>query len=531
MNNPIEHANINNYNNYNYNYYTKENAFKPDMIDFVFAIAMFIIGYLFARWVLFTWRGWGVSVFTLAFLFTAIIYLIKKNVFNNNASTWFWFSITTLTGLSFALWGNPGMAFIRGLLLFCSAVYFILIASGTLLKGKTSNYLLMDGINAVSCIPFGNFINQYVSFKVLGNKQNTKQSKKLPIMLGVLFATVLFLILIPLLIRADSGGFLMIIRPIETFFNFVVENLGEIMFYVVFSIPISAYIYGLISGTIYKKNTDIINVDSVAKQVTSMRKVHLITTYITLGAVCGLYLVFILSQTPYFFSAFTGVKPEGWLIYSEFARQGFFELCAIAAINLIIITIANVTAKDSRETNRLLKLFNIILSVITLVIIATAFSKMVLYIDAYGLTMRRLLPCVFMIILAAVFVALIVLQVKKFSIVRFSVVFSSVLICILCLLNPDALVVRYNTDRFLNGTLRDYDVSILYRAGNAGVEPALDVYQTTTDEQLREDIRLFLQFQLQNGSIRNHTMYFERYRAVQMIENQGITIPTPTSTR
>jgi len=192
--------------------------------------------------------------------------------------------------------------------------------------------------------------------------------------------------------------------------------------------------------------------------------------------VCILYLVFILSQIPYFFAAFTGSRPEGWLSYAEYARHGFFELCSIAAINLAILTAGNITSKKQRMESSVLKMFNIVFAIITLILIATAFSKMALYIGEYGLTMKRLLPCVFMIFLAAVFIAIMALQKLDFSIVRFSLVTGTVMFCTLCLSNPDAFVVKYNTDRYLKGTLSNFDTDILNRAGSAGVTSALKIY-------------------------------------------------------
>ena len=53
------------------------NAFKPDIRDFAFALTVFVLGYLFSSWVLFTWRGWGVSAFTTMYLLAVTMYLIK----------------------------------------------------------------------------------------------------------------------------------------------------------------------------------------------------------------------------------------------------------------------------------------------------------------------------------------------------------------------------------------------------------------------------------------------------------------------
>ena len=76
MNYGLEKNKMENPVNIQYNYakmYKTENAFKPDMCDFAFAL-----GYLFSRWVFLTWQGWGVAVFTTAYLISVTAYLIKK---------------------------------------------------------------------------------------------------------------------------------------------------------------------------------------------------------------------------------------------------------------------------------------------------------------------------------------------------------------------------------------------------------------------------------------------------------------------
>ena len=471
--------------------------FKPLMADFVFAIIAFIIGYLFSRWVLFAWQGWGVAAFTIIYLLTVTFYLLKKDAHTNSISAWFWCIVTLATGISYALWENKGMMYHRNLFLFCSAVYYVIVASNRTIMGKTGNMLLLDGINAVFIIPFRNFINQYLSFGIL-KKEKQKKGRTLPIFLGILFGVILLMGLIPLLLRADSGGFEVVVRFFVSNIQRIADSIGEVIFYFVIGIPVAAYIYGLVSGSAHGRATDTIDPESSKKTVEALRVFQPATVFIALGTVCVLYLVFILSQIPYFFSAFTGRRPEGWMIYAEYARKGFFELCVIAVINLVIITVGNLTSRKQRSRSRLLKSFNIAFAFITLLIIATAFSKMILYIDAYGLTMLRLLPCVFMIFMLGVFGALVALQKWDFSIVRFALVTGCVIFCVLCLSNPDALVVRYNTDRFLDGTLAEYDVDILYRAGSAGVSSAVKVYKTTSDEAVKGEILIYLKSQRHN---------------------------------
>lgn len=503
---------------------TKEkyiNPFKPDLIDFAFALVAFVLGYLFARWVFVSWRGGGVSVFTTVYLLSVSGYLIKKKAFVMSPMTIFWMAVTWLIGASYSLWGNAGFAGSRSLFLFCSAVYFVLVATGNTLKAKSGNYLLVDGFMAIIIIPFRNFFNQYVSFSALA--KGDKRGKILHIIIGIVAAMIMAAIIIPLLETADAGGFGIILDFLRRIFWVNVE----IVLYLIIAIPVAAYLYGLVSGAVHKKGTDLIKPESAEKTVEALRVVSPLTINTVLGAVCAVYLVFIFSQLPYFFSAFTGVRPEGWLNYSEFARHGFFELCWIAAINLILLIAANLCNKKLRIESKILKIFNVVLAVITLVLIATAFSKMALYIGAFGLTMRRLLPCVFMVFMAIVFLALIALQKWDFSIVKFSLLAGSIILVALCLSNPDAMVVRYNADRYMSGTLHEFDVEIARRAGAAGVLPAIEVYEWTQNEALQQSLRWYIT--AHSGGAVSHASSLESVRAQEAASARGFLPIAPRS--
>jgi len=139
------------------------------------------------------------------------------------------------------------------------------------------------------------------------------------------------------------------------------------------------------------------------------------------------------------------------------------------------------------------------LAIITLILIATAFSKMSLYIGAYGLTMPRLLPCFFMLFLAIVFGAVVARQRWSFSITRLAVLVGVAMLCFLCVVDPDRMVTRYNADRYLTGTLISFDPTILYRSGPAGVDAALQVYGQTNDLVLQSELRKYLQSEQEAG--------------------------------
>lgn len=473
--------------------------FVADRNDSLFALFAFILGFIFARWVLFSWQGWGVTLFTLAFCSSVTVYLLKKGIHIPKAG-WFWLVVVMLIGFSFCLWSNNGLAPFHGWLLFCSAVYWILCAAGLLILGKTSNLILLDSYNALFVIPFSNFSCQYKGLAILGkNNYRTRGGQIFSIALGLLLSLIVAAMVLPLLLKADSGGFAKIVNGILTGFSGIRAGFWKSFWDGILAIPIAAYIFGLVAGSAHKRGTDLFKKDSTLKRISALRVLPLTTVYILLGLLCMLYVVFIGSQLPYFFSAFVGKRPEGWQIYSEYARSGFFELCRISVINLIVLTAANIMSQKQCRNSMVLKILNSVLAILTLVLIATAFSKMAMYIGAYGLSMHRLLPCIFMIFMAVICGGVIALQKWSFSIARLAVGVGLVMFCMLCLLNPDSFVARYNADHYLSGTLRNFDVEILYRSGPAGVNSALMVYEQTNDQVLQGKIKEYLLVQQQQA--------------------------------
>jgi hypothetical protein len=474
--------------------FASKNPFEPDIKDGIFAIAVFILGFIFARWVVFHWQGWSVTIFTLGYLVAITIYFQKKGVIIPSEG-WFWLVVTALTGISYSLWNNHGLEPWRSLFLFFCGVYWVIYATGLPLMGKTSNYIGLDVLNGLLIIPFKNFDTHVRSFAFLGRKKQATVSQFFSVALGIAFAIIIGVMVFPLLIEADSGGFAKITNSGLQYIQGMKNQFSELIFHIIISIPTAAYIFGLVAGSVYKRGCFIFKKEDLDKGVSTLRLLPAATVYTLLGLVCSIYAIFVVSQLPYFFSAFIGERPDGWLIYSEYARKGFFELCTITAINLSLLTATNLFSKKQSGVSPVLKFFNVLLALLTLLLISTAISKLALYIGAYGLSVRRLLPSVFLIFLAIICGGIIVMQKRQFSILRLAAITGAVILSLLCLFNPDGLVSRYNAKRYLSGTLNSFDVEILYQGGPAGVEPALQVYTQSNDPGLREQLKVYLDIQ------------------------------------
>lgn len=91
-----------------------------------------------------------------------------------------------------------------------------------------------------------------------------------------------------------------------------------------------------------------------------------------------------------------------------------------------------------------MRVCNIVLSALSLLLAATAVSKMGLYIAAYGLTAKRVIATAFLIWLMLVFCAVIVWQFKRFGIARLSVCAGAVLVCLLCVMPVGRMIGVYN---------------------------------------------------------------------------------------
>lgn len=506
----------------------KKAPFQAELKDGVFALAAFVLGYLFCRWVLSATQGWGTASFTVLYLGAVLFYLLKKGV-RPETPSWFWFGVTLLTGVSFALWGDSGVTPLRGLFLFCCAVYWVTSVSGVLPDGKTGDSLPLDGINAVFVLPLRNFANQYRGLGAFRIKREGGRKKALSAVLGVLLSLAVLFAIVPQLLRADSGSFSRLVDAVTGVFTFDLTSFTEFLFFALLAVPTAAYLYGLVSGCAVKRGTDAFTREKTDKLAGSLRILPPGTTFAALGSAVGLYVLFIACQIPYFFSAFSGVVPDGFLSYADYARRGFFELCRLSAVNLLLILAANIFSRKPRRESPVLRGFNIALTVVSLVLIATAFSKMALYIGAYGLTIPRVLPCVFMVFLTAVFIAVLALQKWAFSIARVALVTGAVLMGALCLINTDALVVRYNTGRYLAGTLSQYDTEVLRRAGTAGVASAAEVYQKAADPAVKSSVGAYLEDQ--SGFIRfNRATYrdtLENERAWNAVKDLNLPAAEP----
>lgn len=472
--------------------------FLPDKNDRYLALASFVLGFLFMRWFFFSLQGWGISLFTVFFSGATLLYLRSKGR-KLAGESWYWLAVLAVVGLSFSLWEGNGVSGFRHLLLFATALYWVQMAAGTSLLGRTSDWFLYD-LQRMLFVTFKHLGAQYRSLWVTGWRPGKSAGDVWAVVLGVLFTLIVILVVGPLLAAADAGGFAVLLRALRVPLTWLPAVDAFLLVQLVLSVPVSAFIFALLAGSVHRGGDRIFSGGEAEKAVQMLRVLPPLTVYTLLLLLNILYLVFILTQLPYFFSAFHGRIPPCWESYAEFARRGFFELCVIAVINLAVLAGAHLCISVKKGHTTALKVHSSWLSALTLLLIATAFSKVLLYIGAFGLTIQRLLPSVFLVFLAVAFCGVIVRQGRQFSVMRLALFTGVTLVSLLCVFNTDGLVAKYNANRYLAGTLNEFDTVVLYRAGVAGVPAALLLYGESDNRKLREELSGYLIFMEQNSA-------------------------------
>ena len=126
---------------------------------------------------------------------------------------------------------------------------------------------------------------------------------------------------------------------------------------------------------------------------------------LALGALNLLFAAFVVAQVGWLFGGEALVLRTTGLSYAEYARRGFFELTGVAGLLLPVLLVAQALIPASEvRTLRIYRRLAVPLVVLLGAIMFSAFARMRLYVQYYGISTDRLFATAFMIWLAIVFV-------------------------------------------------------------------------------------------------------------------------------
>lgn len=189
---------------------------------------------------------------------------------------------------------------------------------------------------------------------------------------------------------------------------------------------------------------------------------------IALTAVIALFAAFVVVQLHVLFGGAAYVQRTTGLGYGEYARQGFVQLLAVAALTLAVIAVA------ARRPDRAVRALLGALCVLTLVVLVSAHHRLDLVEDAYGLTRVRYAGEAIVAWFALAFMALIAAGVRRDvagRLPRIAMLVTLAGVLGFSLSDPDARIADSAVSRAASG--RPVDAS--YLAGlSADALPALE---------------------------------------------------------
>lgn len=316
---------------------------------------------------------------------------------------------------------------------------------------------------------FDTFVRPFKSFSCLigalkaGDK---KEKKNLSALFGILLAVPVLLVVVPLLIKSDAA-FEGVVRNLT-------RNIGDFVFEVVITVVILPYFISYAYSKKLKNNCS----DSPNKNV--MRKIPYSAGVSFLSVISVVYIVYLFSQLAYFFSAFSGVLPEGYtLTASAFARRGFFEMFAICCINIAVVSAVLALCKrnEEGEVPLSIKLLSLFISVFDFVLLISAAAKMVMNVRQYDLSRNRVLVCTFMLMIAVVLVFFTVhIFSPKVPYMRSVVIICSVIFIAMSYSDINSRIAEYNVREYKNsGISSQIDIDFLEGLGSGAVESLIMV--------------------------------------------------------
>ena len=458
------------------NYTQAQPAERPKIpaADAAFAWAGLALGFVFTHFAVRYFGGiWG-GIFWALFGITGAVF-VKVRGIGTTPFQKVIFAIAELFCLAPLFGSNVFVNFLAAAFSFMLYFYLTISISGGELFGR---HFILDLLQSVFARPFENFARQPKSALSVF-RGRTRSKNVLYAMLGLLTAVPLTIVVVLLLISSD-----------EVFANSMRDIAGylprfsfSLFWEILFAVPLAMYFFGALFSV--EKSAPV-----YGDCAPSYRVLPPIAAYFAVTPICVFYLIYIVIQ----FANIAGALNKT-LDYSKFARSGFFELCAIAVINLgVIVLIQAFTKRKENDVKPLaLRIYTVALSLFTLLIIATAVTKMLMYINEYGMTLLRVYTSWFMALLALVFVLIIVLQIHDYVIWKPLFAAFTVMFALLCFGNFEGMIARYNISAYRSGALEELDVDAFGELGYSAAAPAAELLENTSDVTLKTKLKNILE--------------------------------------
>ena len=461
---------------YNYAAIPPKKVFSASKAEIIMALVSYLVAYVYITEYMFisidgviVWFSravsfnWSACVFTVIFLIWGEAFCRMAHCKKASRESLFWAGCMLVVAFSQGLWKGATIAGWDCLILHSMAAYWVLCRTGCLADHRTGPMFLLDLLNALVLAPFGNFFLRcrtlwYAMTRRLQNKE--KNHKIGVILLSILIVFPLLWFVVVQLGQADPAFYTLTWKLTWKLQEWLHRLFSVPAFWL--SLPVGAYLYGLFAGSVRAMGEPSLRkmTDNIHANAPKLHRVPLYAITASVTAFCLVYLLFFGVQIRYL----TGALQQD-LTTAEFARSGFWQLCRVVMLNFVLMLGMAQLCKVFVKESRLLKTLILVLDACNMLFAVVAMVKMGAYIAQYGLTPRRVLASWFMLVLVC-FMALVVVAVfRSIPVARVGILLSAGLFALLCISNPDGLVVRTNLRLYQEGIIQQLDTDVLRQCG------------------------------------------------------------------
>ena len=458
---------------------------KLNKKDLIFTVIFALMSFLLVDFTMLHGLNLGFTISFFALFAAVSAYLFDKST-KVSAFSYICGSLSLAGAVTFTVYHDY---FINAVMLLIVAGLFTIYTcglSGTFSNKQGSYKICYDMLNGIFSKPFS-FLPEIRD----GFKESTKSGSRVKnVFIGIAVSLPVLLVVIPLLVSSD-----------EAFGNLVtilLENIGTYLVELVIAVFVFLYIVLYFVSKRKKLRLD------KGKGKLYKGFVPRTVSISFLSVISVVYIAYLFSQLAYFFSAFSGILPDGYeLTASEFARRGFFEMFAICAINMIIITLVTIFTKRNGGKLIAVKLISSFIMLFSVLLLVTSIAKMKLNIEIFGLSKNRIMVCAFMLMmLVAIFFYILHIINPKVSYMQSIVVVCSAIFIALAFSNIDARIAEYNINAYDSNKIDTLDVEYIADLSDSAVPYVIELAKRDD-----KDISLRAQYKIYEMSLNRYYEY------------------------
>ena len=381
----------------------KQPTIAHDTLLFCIAIATYLFGYFYASFYVIYFAFAKLALLYIIMIETSAYFIHKERT----KESILWAILLLFQGILLGF--DRSFEFEKLTILHANVIYYTLCRFQKLSLPNTSETILLDFFQGWIIQPFSHIFARMIHvIKYILTHIRSKQIKTILFSIVILIPLVLFALI--QLSAIDQNFSALTI----SLFRFIFHTLNSLNFYrIICSIPVGAYLFGLISSCIISEKP-FISYDGCREFFLKKKVIPLISLRITTVVLLALYLAFFifqLSDLPTVLAAPTAQSS------CEYAVRGFWNFFRIMGLNIVLILALNFLIQKENTSNT--KIDTYILLFTTICFNLLACLKLGLYFFTYGYTERRVIA---LWLLVAIFISLILMMIrmhKKFNLIQF----------------------------------------------------------------------------------------------------------------